>query len=200
MNVIDVIDNTYSDVKSVSSKAELVCNRINKISEKLAQKIENADELVVCGEELENDAGDVLSEVKSLPVRDDTEYHFNINLLPQILNLENMMGDVRYIRETLKENADLGRKLLKMMAQELEFEPDAELLASYSQLSMTITDNMKLFLQCYKDISNILLNISKLTKQDAPNTVINNVTIENDKNTKIQSTAELIKQLSQLKN
>ena len=185
-------------LNKLSSKTTSITARMNKISESFAQKVRNAEDLIVCGEDLECEAEEVLAEVKSLPTSDDKEYHFNINLLPQILNLENMMCDVKYIRETLKENADIGRRLLKMMAQELEFEPDAELLASYSALSSTITDNMKLFLQCYKDISNILLNISKLTKQDAPNTVINNVTIESEK--KVQSTAELIKQLSQLKN
>ena len=186
-------------LERIQSKSLDLTTRMNKISEKFAEKIQNAEELVVYGDELETEAEDVIAEVKSLP-SEDKEYHFNVNLLPQILNLENMMSDVKFIRETLKENADLGRRLLKMMAQELEFEPDAELLASYSQLSTTITDNMKLFLQCYKDISNILLNISKLTKQDSPNTVINNVTIENEKNTKIQNTAELIKQLVQLRN
>jgi hypothetical protein len=192
-------DNVLENIGSTRTDIDNIRNRVNRISEKFADKVRNAEELIVCGEDLESTANDVLSDVKKLPVSDNTEYHFNINLLPQILNLENMMSDVRYIRETLKENADLGRRLLKMMAQELEFEPDAELLASYSQLSMTITDNMKLFLQCYKDISNILMNISKLTKQEAPNTVINNVTIENDR-VKIQNTAELIKQLSRLKN
>lgn len=192
-------DNVLENIGSTRTDIDNIRNRVNRISEKFADKVRNAEELIVCGEDLESTADDVLSDVKKLPVSDNTEYHFNINLLPQILNLENMMSDVRYIRETLKENADLGRRLLKMMAQELEFEPDAELLASYSQLSMTITDNMKLFLQCYKDISNILMNISKLTKQEAPNTVINNVTIENDR-VKIQNTAELIKQLSRLKN
>lgn len=192
-------DNVLENIGSTRTDIDNIRNRVNRISEKFADKVRNAEELIVRGEDLESTADDVLSDVKKLPVSDNTEYHFNINLLPQILNLENMMSDVRYIRETLKENADLGRRLLKMMAQELEFEPDAELLASYSQLSMTITDNMKLFLQCYKDISNILMNISKLTKQEAPNTVINNVTIENDR-VKIQNTAELIKQLSRLKN
>lgn len=184
--------------EKLSNKSVSIATKMNKISECFAQKVQNAEDLIVYGDELETEAEDVIAEVKSLPVN-DKEYHFNINLLPQILNLENMMSDVKFIRETLRESADYGRHLLKQMSQELEFEPDAELLSSYSQLSATITENMKLFLQCYKDISNILLNISKLTKQDAPNTVINNVTIESEK-TKVQSTAELIKQLSQLKN
>lgn len=197
-SVVQVVDNALNSLSKKTGKCDVLSNRMNKITEKFAQKVKNAEELILCGDELEETANTVLTDVKNLPA-DDKEYHFDINLLPQILNLENMMTDVRYIRETLKENSDIGRKLLKMLAEDLAFEPDAEMLASYSQLSSTITENMRLFLQCYRDISHILLNISKLTKQEAPNTIINNVTIESESNTKIKNTAELIKQLSKLK-
>ena len=59
---------------------------------------------------------------------------------------------------------------------------------------------MKLYLQCYKDVSNILINISKLvqsqnkeSKEDGK--IVNNITIGDPK---IQNTAELIKQLAKL--
>jgi hypothetical protein len=181
------------------SKADLIANKLNKISEKFAEKISNAQDLIVAGDDLVLDTNSVVNEIESLPA-----YEFNLDLLPQILNLENMMSDVKYIRESLKENTDLAMKLLKTISGEIEFEPNAELLASYSQLSATLTENMKLFLACYKDVSSILINISKLVKNkndknDKNDKKTTNITINTD-STEIKSTAELIKQLSQLKN
>lgn len=175
--------------------ADKLAEKLNKISLKFTEQLENAQELIVCGEELETSATEVITDVKNLPSQ---EYRFNLDLLPQILNLENMMSDVKYIRETLQENSQLGRRLLKVISQELEFEPNADLLVSYSQLSMTITENMKLFLACYKDISNILINIAKLTReaQKDINSQIQ-VNIQNP-TSEVLNTADLIKQLSQL--
>ena len=176
------------------SKADLIANKLNKISEKFAEKISNAQDLIVAGDDLVLDTNSVVNEIESLPA-----YEFNLDLLPQILNLENMMSDVKYIRESLKENTDLAMKLLKTISGEIEFEPNAELLASYSQLSATLTENMKLFLACYKDVSSILINISKLVKnkndKNDKDKKTTNITINTD-STEIKSTAELIKQLS----
>lgn len=180
------------------AKAETLSNKLNKISEKFAEKLNNAEDLIVVADDLNIDTGKVIQEIKDLPTND---YQFNLDLLPQILNLENMMADVKYIRKTLHENTEIGRKLLNVISAEIEFEPDAELLMSYSQLSATLTENMRLFLSCYKDISNILINISKLTQQQAPkNLQVNNIQINSEDTYKVQNTAELIKQLSELGN
>ena len=94
------------------------------MAEKFAEKISNAQDLIVAGDDLVLDTNSVVNEIESLPA-----YEFNLDLLPQILNLENMMSDVKYIRESLKENTDLAMKLLKTISGEIEFEPNAELLA-----------------------------------------------------------------------
>lgn len=180
------------------AKAETLSSKLNKISEKFAEKLDNAEDLIVVADDLSIDTGKVVQEIKALPTSD---VQFNLDLLPQILNLENMMQDVKYIRQTLRENTEIGRKLLNVISAEIEFEPDAELLASYSQLSCTLTENMRLFLNVYRDISHILINIAKLTQQQTPKNVqVNNIQINSDDNYKIQSTAELIKQLSELGN
>ena len=177
--------------------ADKLADKLNKISVKFTEQLDNAQELIVCGDDLESQATEVIKDVKELPAQ---EYRFNLELLPQILNLENMMSDVKYIRETLQENSQLGRRLLKVISQEIEFEPNAELLASYSQLSMTITDNMRLFLSCYRDISHILINIAKLTREAQKDINTQNniqVNIQNP-SAEVLNTADLIKQLSQL--
>lgn len=193
MDIQDSLDKIDKKVDTADKLAE----KLNKISVKFTEQLDNAQELIVCGDDLENQATEVIKDVKELPAQ---EYHFNLDLLPQILNLENMMSDVRYIRETLQENSQLGRRLLKVISQEIEFEPNAELLASYSQLSMTITDNMRLFLSCYRDISHILINIAKLTREAQKDINTQNniqVNIQNP-TAEVLNTADLIKQLSQL--
>ncbi len=181
---------------NIQDKAAKLADKLNKITGSFTEQLNNADELIVMGDELNTDAGEIIQEVKNVPA--DKTYAFNLDLLPQILNLETMMKDIKYIRDTLQENCNLGKRLLNVMSQELEFEPNAELLASYSELSKTITENMKLYLSCYKDVSTILINISKLTSQSSQlkNVSVNNITIESD--SKIQNTAELIKQLAEL--
>lgn len=193
---MDLQDNLDKIDKKVDT-ADKLADKLNKISVKFTEQLDNAQELIVCGDDLENQATEVIKDVKNLPAQ---EYHFNLDLLPQILNLENMMSDVKYIRETLQENSQLGRRLLKVISQEIEFEPNAELLASYSQLSMTITDNMRLFLSCYRDISHILINIAKLTREAQRDINTQNniqVNIQNP-TAEVLNTADLIKQLSQL--
>lgn len=183
----------------IQEKTSKLTEKLNKITNSFSDQIERASELIVVGDDLEKDATEIVHEVHEIQeVKDDKTYSFNLDLLPQILNLETMVSDIRYIRGTLKENCDLGKKLLITMAQELEFEPNAELLASYSELSKTITENMKLYLACYKDVSNILINISKLVQaQNKTNNIVNNnITIESQD--KVQNTAELIKQLAKL--
>ena len=193
MNIQDSLDKFEKKVDTADKLAE----KLNKISVKFTEQLDNAQELIVCGDDLESQATEVIKDVKELPAQ---EYRFNLELLPQILNLENMMSDVKYIRETLQENSQLGRRLLKVISQEIEFEPNAELLASYSQLSMTITDNMRLFLSCYRDISHILINIAKLTREAQKDINTQNniqVNIQNP-SAEVLNTADLIKQLSQL--
>ena len=193
MDIQDSLDKLDKKVDT----ADKLADKLNKISVKFTEQLDNAQELIVCGDDLESQATEVIKDVKNLPAQ---EYHFNLDLLPQILNLENMMSDVKYIRETLQENSQLGRRLLKVISQEIEFEPNAELLASYSQLSMTITDNMRLFLSCYRDISHILINIAKLTREAQRDINTQNniqVNIQNP-TAEVLNTADLIKQLSQL--
>lgn len=181
----------------IQEKADSLTEKINKITSSFSSQLENADSLIVAGDELSSEATEIIQDVVA-PVNPDRQYTFNLDLIPQILNLETMVSDIKYIRGTLQENCDLGKRLLKVMSDELTFEPNAELLASYSELSKTITENMKLYLACYKDVSTILINISKLTQtqNQTKNVVNNNITIESG--TKIQNTADLIKQLAEL--
>lgn len=169
-------------------KAEKIAKKINSITEAFSDKLKNADDLIVSSDDLISETDEVVLGTENYDISD----------IPEILNLQNMIADVKYIRETLKESSEAGKSLLKSMSAEIEMEPDARLLEAYSHLSSVVTENMKLFLQCYKDISSILLNLSKA--QDKGPKQVTNITVEADsEDVKIQNTAELIKQLSELK-
>ncbi len=169
-------------------KAEKIAKKINSITEAFSDKLKNADDLIVKSEDLISETDEVILGTENYDVSD----------IPEILNLQNMVHDIKYIRETLKESSEAGKNLLKSMSAEIEMEPDARMLEAYAHVSSVVTENMKLFLQCYKDISSILLNLSKA--QDKGPKQVTNITVEADsEDVKIQNTAELIKQLSELK-
>ena len=61
-----------------------------------------------------------------------------------------------------------------------------------------VGDNMKLYMQSYRDISNVLLNLDKIKKSQeskSPNSVTNNTLVIQEP----KSTADLIKELGSLK-
>lgn len=186
----DIIKNILNKgFKMDKEKAEKIAKKINSITEAFSDKLKNADDLIVSSEDLISETDEVILGTENYDVSD----------IPEILNLQNMVHDIKYIRETLKESSEAGKNLLKSMAAEIEMEPDARMLEAYSHVSSVVTENMKLFLQCYKDISSILLNLSKA--QDKRPKQVTNITVEADsEDVKIQNTAELIKQLSELKN
>lgn len=172
-----------------TSKAEKLAEKMNKITNAFRDKIDNADELLLNSSDLISEADEIVgAEVETHNELTDPEN------LANILNLQNMIQDVKYIRSTLQETSELGKKLLHSINTELEIEPNAELLGSYAQLNNCLTENMKLYLQCYRDMSQILLNISK-ARNMGPKTVTN-ITVESDNQKEIISTADLIKQLS----
>ena len=136
-------------------------------------------------------------------------YKFLPNKIPtdnyvDLINLNNLLEDFSYIRNTLKENSENGKRILNTVSNEiLASDPEtlSEMVASYSDLNRSLTDTMKLYLQTYKDISNIILNLEKV-KQGLSKTE-NNLNINNfgadkeDVNNVIKSTAEIIEKIRQ---
>src|SRR5574344_1886827 len=120
--------------------ADRLVQRMNSITEAFKDKVDDADALLVQSE-------DIIDESSALVTAEIKKPSPNVNLA-EVLNLQNMIDDVKYIRETLTECSSTGKKLLKSMAQEIEIEPDARLLEGYSSLCNVINENMKLYLQC----------------------------------------------------
>jgi len=167
--------------------ADRLVQKMNSITEAFRGKVDCVDDLLV-------ETEDIIDESSELVTAEIEKPSPNVNLA-EVLNLQNMIDDVKYIRETLAECSSTGKKLLKSMAQEIEMEPDARLLEGYSALCNVINENMKLYLQCYRDMSSIVLNLSKAqsVNNQGPKEVTNIIV---DDGATIKSTAELIKELA----
>lgn len=167
--------------------ADKLVKKMNAITEAFKDKVDSVDDLLVKTE-------DIIDESSSIVTAEIEKTDNDIDLA-EVLNLQNMINDVKYIRETLAECSCTGKKLLKSMATEIEIEPDARLLEAYSALCNVINENMKLYLQCYKDMSSIVLNLSKAKSTLNPQSKeVTNIIV--DDSSTIKSTAELIKELS----
>jgi hypothetical protein len=164
--------------------ASNLADKMNKITEAFSDKVDNSEALLVKTEDFITETEDFVT----------ANIEDNCDSIEDVINLQNMVEDIKYIRTTLQDSTDLGKKLLKTISTEIEIEPDPKMLASYAELSNVLNENMKLYLQCYKDDSLILLNLSK-TKNKSP-TNVTNITVEAENTPSIKSTAELIKELS----
>lgn len=167
-------------------KADSLASKMNK----LTASLDLSEELIIEGEDIveyvQEKTQDVqLYEEAGLPAS-------------QIINLQNMVEDFKYVRETLKENTDNGRRVLNSVTLDLldsEDDKRASLIMSFAELNKAIADNMKLYVQGYKEISNVLLNIDKIKKNekaDTPTTVNNTLNINS---TEAINTVDLIKKL-----
>ena len=91
-----------------------------------------------------------------------------------------MVQDFKYVRESLKETTDNGRRVLQSVTLDLLSEDDesrASLITSFAELNRAVADNMKLYMQSYKDISTVILNLDKVKRaaiMSQPNSVTNN--------------------------
>ena len=175
----------------IKDKSESLADKMNRLTEKLVDNLDTADEMVLTGD-------DIVEYVEE-KTQDISLYEEGGLPASEVINLENMVNDFKYVRETLKENTDNGRRVLNSVTYDLLDSDDdkrASLIMSFAELNKAIADNMKLYIQGYKEISNILLNLDKIKKSqklEQPQTINNTLNINS---TETISTTELIKKLS----
>ena len=172
-------------------KSESLAEKMNRLTAKFADNIDTAEEMVLTGDDIveyvEEKTQDVQLYSEQLPVA-------------EIINLNNLVNDFQFVRETLRENTENGRRVLNSVTLDLldtEDDKRASLIMSFAELNKAIADNMKLYIQGYKEISNVLLNLDKIQKAekaDAPQTINNTLNINS---TETISTVDLIKRLTQ---
>lgn len=172
-------------------KFEAVNNKMNKITAELLKNTELSEDMLTSTEEL----AEVLTTVntKKTPQENATDYFGSnsvqtltkpeptdnelipvIEMAAEIVDVEAMISDFAYMRTMLRETTDNSRRVLESVTEELvlaEGESRAGLVMAFSELNKSQMEGIKLFMQSYKEVSTILVNFSKLQKENKPNNV-----------------------------
>lgn len=175
------VEKLGSGLSALKNRSESVATKMNRLTDTLMSNIQTAEELHITGT-------DIIESVQEKTDHYDL-YQSEIDPL-ELLNLENLLEDFKYIRDTLRESSDNARKILSQTAVEIcegkddlgdDPDPKAEMIGSYAVLNKSLTDNMKMYVQAYKEISNIILNIDKVKNSNA----VKNVESKEGKTTQI---------------
>ena len=132
--------------------------KFNKISEKISKDLDIVEDISVKGNDIiDYVQSDVLPEMEKHP----ENYR-------EVFDLTTLLQDFNFIRETLRENVTCGKNLLVSVAADakcMESAEMAQLVDSFADLNRSITDNLKLYVQAYKDLSNIVINMERSQAQ-----------------------------------
>ena len=93
-------------------KADSVAEKMNKITEKFKANLDTADEMVLTGNDIEEYVEENTKDVELYTEPD-------VPTLAQLVNLQNLVADFKYLRETLKENTDNGRKIINDLSVDI---------------------------------------------------------------------------------
>ena len=189
-----------------TDKANALAKKMNE----LTQKFDLSSEMVISGDDIiedvkkKTDIIDLSSDKpKIIPTIDvEIEQEFNTSLVLELVNLKAMVEDFQYIRETLKETTDNGRSVLNKVTIDLldsDEEGRASLILSFAELNAAVGKNMSLYMDSYKQISNVLVNLDKIikntnSKSGTGTSVVNNTQV-NITSTEAVSTAELLNRM-----
>ena len=168
-------------------KSESLAAKMNNITAKFTDNLDIAGELDVQGEDIVD-----FIEAKTIDVE-----LYKETPVAEIINLKNMVDDFKYVRETLKENTQNGRRVLNSVTLDLLTSDDdkrASLIMSFAELNRAVADNMKLYINSYKEISAVLLNLDKIKKNELGEGK-GKTPLEGEYKT-VVSTYDLIKQLT----
>lgn len=111
-----------------------------------------------------------------------------------VIQLTTLVEDFQFIRETLRENAENGRRVLRTIAQDLMNSDEgmtSSLVMSFAELNKAIAENIKLYMVTYKSISDTLKNIQLI--EDKNRSKNNVVDIKGD--FKVITTADILEEL-----
>lgn len=151
------------------------------LQEKLERARKNLQNSLESANELVED-----SEVEDI-VKIDMSNHEQTD----VIQLNSLVEDFGFIRETLRENAENGRRVLRTIALDLmnsDEEMKSSLVLSFAELNKAIAENIKLYMVTYKSISETLKNIQTLeSKTTKPKESMSDV--------KVISTSDVLEEL-----
>jgi len=183
--------------EDVETRANQLKEKMNKITKNFSDKSETIDDMEVEGNELEDLVTDVIDDSdKQLEEFGDSG---RLITPTEALNLSTLIDDFKYVRNTLKTNADAGRRIIANVTLSiLDFDTDSELsdkallISAFADVNKCVAINMDLYLKTYKEISTILLQLNKIkdTQDDL------NGGDKKPKKEKEINTSDLIKELN----
>lgn len=147
----------------LKDKSNTLASKMNLLTERFTENMDTADEMILVSSDI-IDYVDEKTEDIQLYSKNNTS---STDIIPDIVNLNNLVQDFKYIRETLRENTDNGRRILNAVTLDLldvDNDKRVDLISSFAELNRAIADNMKLYFIGYKEISNTLLNLNKINK------------------------------------
>jgi len=172
-------------------KAESLASKMNKITEKFGDTLNDAEELELTGD----DIIEIINEkTESIPLYEEDG---KTQQLPQVINLDNLVSDFQFVRATLKENTENGRRILNSVTLDLlnsDDETKATLIMSFAELNKALALNAKLYISSYKEISGVILNLDKIKHAEKSVSEPSGNTYEG----KAVSTLEVFKELNEL--
>lgn len=86
----------------IKTKGERLAKRFNEITAKIAESVQNADDLMVDADEITTSVDEIIEELPE----DQAELDVS-----EIINLKNLLEDFKYVRQTLKETTDRRTEL-----------------------------------------------------------------------------------------
>lgn len=110
-----------------------------------------------------------------------------------VIKLYQLVEDFEYIRETLRENQQNGRRVLRSVQDEIMNSEDdlkASLIMSFQELNKAIQENIKLYINTYKSITETLKNIQNIQKTQGEGKKPKDITTETQSET--ISTADIM--------
>lgn len=129
--------------------------------------------------------------VEDSEVEDIVKIDMSIHEQTDVIQLNSLVEDFGFIRETLRENAENGRRVLRTIALDLmnsDEEMKSSLVLSFAELNKAIAENIKLYMVTYKSISETLKNIQTLeSKTTKPKESMSDV--------KVISTSDVLEEL-----
>lgn len=113
-----------------------------------------------------------------------------------VIQLYQLTQDFQYIRETLRENQQNGRRVLRSVQNDIldsEDDKKASLIMSFQELNKAIQDNIKLYISTYKTISDTLKNLQTINEKAGES--IQGPSTKGVKDVEVISTADILARL-----
>lgn len=140
--------------------------KLERARKNLNNTISDAEDIVV--EELEDNVKypELIDQVK--PTKIEGTLVDSIDTQQDVIQLYQLTQDFQYIRETLRENQQNGRRVLRSVQNDIldsDESKKASLIMSFQELNKAIQDNIKLYISTYKTISDTLKNIQQIQEK-----------------------------------